>query len=52
MIYFSINKLVALDGVQDIIENLKHVSETHTQVAAFHNVNNNKKMSSNIYNDD
>ena len=52
MIYFSINKLGALDGVQDIIENLKHVSETHTQVAAFHNVNNNNTMSSNMNNDD
>ncbi len=40
MIYFSINKLGALDGVQDIIENLKHVSENDRQVAAFHILKN------------
>ena len=35
MIYFSIDKLASLDGVQDIVETLKHVSENDKQVAAF-----------------
>ena len=36
MIYFSIDKLASLDGVQDIVETLKHVSENDKQVAAFY----------------
>ena len=36
MIYFSIDKLASLDGVQDIGETLKHVSENDKQVAAFY----------------
>ena len=36
MIYFGIDKLASLDGVQDIVETLKHVSENDKQVAAFY----------------
>jgi hypothetical protein len=33
--YNRIDKLAAIDGMQDIISNLKHISETDMQVAAF-----------------